>query len=182
MKIKPFLFIICVTVIPLLDTGFSLKAQETNYFKEHELARDSLLSISRTIIGSAECRTFVTVDEDNKPQARAMSPFPPEENFTIFLVTNPASRKVKQLKKNPNVMVYYYDSDGNSYVSVAGKAELIDEPGIKKKYWRDGWTKYYPDFEKDYVLIKVIPKHMEVLSFEHGIFWSPEGMPATVDF
>ena len=120
MKIKPFLFIICVTVIPLLDTGFSLKAQETNYFKEHELARDSLLSISRTIIGSAECRTFVTVDEGNKPQARAMSPFPPEENFTMFLGTNPASSKVKQLKKNPNVMVYYYDRDGNSYVSVAG--------------------------------------------------------------
>jgi len=182
MKIKPIHFIICITVIPLLDTGFSLKAQETNYFKEHELARDSLLSLARTIINSAECRTFVTVDEDNKPQARAMSPFPPEEDFTIFLGTNPASRKVKQLKKNPNVMVYYYDSDGRSYVSVAGKAELIDEPRIKKKYWRDGWIGFYPDFEKNYVLIKVSPKHMEICSFEHELFWGPEGMPAAVDF
>ncbi len=182
MKIKPILFIVCMTVISLLDTGFALKAREANYFKEQELARDSLLSLARTIIDSAECRTIITVDEDHRPQARAMSPFPPEEDFTIFLGTNPASRKVKQLKNNPTVMVYYYDSDGRSYVSVAGKAELIDEPGIKKKYWRDGWTKFYPDFDRNYVLIKVSPEHMEICSFEHGLFWSPEGRPAAVDF
>jgi len=146
-----------------------LKAQEKVEDYPEGISSDSLLTIARTIIDSAKCRTFITVDEKGKPQARAMSPFPPEENMIIWLGTSVNSRKVKQIKNNPQVMVYYYDADGLSYVSVAGTARLVDDPEKKAHYWKDGWTRFYPDPEKDYILIQVTPERMEICSFEYKL-------------
>lgn len=159
-----------------------LNAQEKVEDYPEGISADSLLKIARTIIDSAKCRTLITVDENGKPQARAMSPFPPEENMIIWLGTSVNSRKVKQIKNNPQVMVYYYYSEGLSYVSVAGTARLVDDPEKKAHYWKEGWTRFYPDPEKDYILIQVTPERMEICSFEYKMFWDKEGKPAYLVF
>jgi len=160
----------------------SLNAQERQDKVQQEISRDSLLIVARTIIDSALCRTFITVDENGKPQARTMSPFPPEEDMVIWLGTNPRSRKVKQIKKNPNVMVFYYDTKSASYVSVAGEARIVNDPEKRSHYWKESWTRYYPDPEKDYTLIEVTPKRLEIVSFGYELFWDSTGKPAFVEF
>ena len=174
------LHIVLILVIMLIT--FLLTAQELEDDMKQEISRDSLLSIARTIIESANCRTFITVDKNGKPQARTMSPFSPDENMVIWLGTNPRSRKVKQIKNNSNVIVYYYDTDGLSYVSVSGVARIVDDPDKKAHYWVESWTRYYPDPEKDYILIEVTPKRMEICSFKHKLFWDSDGKPAFVEF
>ena len=171
-----------VSVLVIILITFSIKAQELEDKMEQEVSRDSLLSIARTIIESAQCRTFITVDENGKPQARTMSPFSPDENMVIWLGTNPRSRKVKQIKNNPNVIVYYYDTDGLSYVSISGVARIVDDQEKRAHYWVQNWTRYYPDPEKDYILIEVTPKRLEICSFKHKLFWDSEGKPAFVEF
>ena len=163
-------------------TVSSVMAQENQNFVFQKLSRDSLLTLSRTIIDSAQCRILITVDENGKPQARTMSPFPPEENMIIWLGTNPRSRKVQQIKNNPNVMVYYYDTKGESYVSVAGHARIVNDPEKIAHYWKEGWTRYYPDPEKDYTLIEVTPERLEICSFKYKLFWDSTGKPAFVEF
>ena len=140
------------------------------------------MTIARAIIDSARSRTFITVDEHGKPQARTMSVFPPEEDMDIWLGTSTNSRKVKQIKNNPNVMVFYYDTKGHSYVSVAGQACLVNDPEKKAHYWKKSWTRYYPDPEKDYVLIKVTPERMEICSYKYKLFWDSKGIPAFIEF
>jgi general stress protein 26 len=169
----------------LLATPISVSttsAQELPNFPFQELSRDSLLIMARTIIDSAQCRILITVDENGKPQARTMSTFPLEDNMTIWLGTNPRSRKVKQIKNNPNVMVYYYDTKSFSYVSVAGQARIVDDPDKRAKYWKEDWTRFYPDPEKDYTLIEVTPKRIEICSFKYKLFWDSTGKPAFVEF
>ncbi len=177
MRILFFVFVIVFVLISSL-----LTAQELEDKMQQEISRDSLLSVARTIIDSAKCRIFITVDENGKPQARTMSPFPTEENMVIWLGTNPGSRKVKQIKNNPNVIVYYYDTKGLSYVSVSGQARLVNDPDKKAHYWVESWTRYYPDPDKDYILIEVIPKRLEICSFKHKLFWDSTGKPAFVEF
>jgi general stress protein 26 len=160
----------------------SVSAQELPSFAFQELSRDSLLMIARTVIDSAQCRILITVDENGKPQARTMSPFPPEENMVIWLGTNPRSRKVKQIKNNPNVMVYYYETSSFSYVSVAGQARIVNDPEYKAQYWKESWTQFYPDPEKDYTLIEVTPKRLEICSFKYKLYWDSTGKPAFVEF
>ena len=151
-------------------------------FKFQQLPKDSLLTIARDIINTDRTCTFITVDEDGKPQARTLAYFPPEDDWKIWLGTSTFSRKVTQAKNNPNVMIFYYDPKGRSYVSVAGKARVVRDSELKKKYWKEGWKVYYPDPEKDYILIEVTPKRMEVCSFKHKLFWDPTGKPMFIEF
>jgi general stress protein 26 len=182
MKPKSQRFIHFNFVLVILLITPSLMAQELLVKDRPEIPRDSLLKVALTIIESAQSKALITVDEDGKPQARTMSVFPIEEDWVIWLGTSTNSRKIKQIKNNPNVMVFYYDSNGKSYVSVAGQARIVDDPEKKAHYWMDGWTVFYPNPEKDYILIEVTPERLEVCSFQYELFWNAAGRPAFVEF
>jgi len=109
------------------------------------------------------------LDENGLPMARAMDPFFPEQDFTIWFGTNPNSRKVKQIKNNPVVTLYYLDKDASGYVVIHGTAQLVDDANEKATHWKEAWNAFYPDKNKDYLLIKVTSNWMEVLSATHGI-------------
>jgi len=133
---------------------------------------------ARELIHSAGICTLITLDENGEARARAMDPFLPENDFTIWFGTNANSRKVKQIKNDPRVTLYYLDSDGSGYVTIQGIAELIDDSQAKEKWWKEEWAAFYPNKERDYLLIKVTPKSMEVLSPPRGInndplTWAP---------
>lgn len=178
---KIFSLLIFVFVL-LLISGQTLKAQKTLVGPHREISRDSILIYARTIMDSAQCRILVTVDESGKPQARTMAPFPPEEDWTIWLGTSPGSRKVKQIEHNPNVIVYYYETKGKSYVSIFGTAQLVNDETLKEKYWNPSWKIFYADREKDYILIEVKPEKMEICSFKYRLFWDEEGRPMELYF
>lgn len=169
-------------LVMLIMPATFIFSQTEQFPPQREISRDSLLTYARLIIDSAKCRVFITVDEEGKPHAREMSPFTPEDNWVIWLGTFPTSRKVKQIQKNPNVVVFYYDTKGMSYVSVSGKARLVNDPDLKAKYWKEGWKQFYPDRDTQYILIEVTPERLEVCSFKYNLLWNPEGLPASVDF
>jgi general stress protein 26 len=166
----------------LLTFTNSLIAQQGQFPPQREVSRDSLLIYARTIVDSAQCRALVTVDEEGNPRVREMSPFPPDDDWIIWLGTFPTSRKANQIKNKPNVVVFYYDSDGYSYVAVSGKAQLVNDPNLKEKYWKEGWKRFYPDRDTQYILIKVVPERLEVCSFKYHLLWDSEGRPVSVKF
>lgn len=138
---------------------------------------------ARELIHSAGICTLITLDENGEARARAMDPFLPEDDFTIWFGTNANSRKVEQIKNDPRVTLYYLDSDGSGYVTIQGIAELISDSQAKEKWWKEEWEAFYPNKEKDYLLIKVTPKSMEVLSPPRGINNDPvTWTPPTVVF
>jgi len=151
-------------LVLLLLPCTSIIAQSEQFPPQREISRDSLLTYARMIIDSSNSRVLVTVDETGKPRVRTMSTFTPEDNWVIWLGTFPTSRKVKQIKNNPNVVVFYYDSKTFSYVNVSGTARLVNDSDLKAKYWKEGWERFYPDREKDYILVEVTPERLEVCS------------------
>jgi general stress protein 26 len=156
-------------------------AQEQQYESGQQISVDSLLKVARIIVESATCKALITVDEAGKPHAREMAPFAPEEDWVIWMGTTRDSRKTKQIMGNPNVVVFYYDTAGRSYVSVSGKARLVSDPDKKSKYWVDAWTAFYKDVDKDYILIEVTPENLEICSFEYNILWDSKGDSKLVD-
>ncbi len=169
-------------LVLLLLPCTSIIAQTEQFPPQREISRDSLLTYARMIIDSSNSRVFITVDETGKPRARTMSTFTPEDNWVIWLGTFPTSRKVKQIKNNPNVVVFYYDSKTFSYVNVSGTARLVNDPDLKAKYWKEGWERFYPDREKDYILVEVTPERLEVCSFKYDLLWDQDGIPPSVEF
>ena len=175
-----FTKVIMNCLILLILPYASIVSQDEQFPPQRDVSRDSLLIYARMIVDSSNSRVFVTVDESGNPRARIMSPFTPEDNWVIWLGTFPTSRKVEQIKNNPNVVVFYYDSKTFSYVNVSGTARLVNDPDLKAKYWKEGWKRFYPDRDKDYVLVEVTPERLEVCSFKFNLLWDQDGIPSSI--
>ncbi len=127
----------------------------------------TILSAARQIMEASPTCVLITLDKKT-PRARTMDPFKPDKDFVVWLATNPNSRKVKEIKKNETVTLYYQDGE-NGYVSLYGKATLVNDQFEKDKHWKDDWSAYYPNRKEAYLLIKIVPTKLEVISYKRGI-------------
>jgi general stress protein 26 len=128
-----------------------------------------LKSIAREIIASSKNCALITIDSLGIAHARTMDPFYPDENFNIWMATNPKSSKVNQIKNNSNVTLYYSDKENPSYVTLQGQAKLVNLEELKKKFWKDEWKNFYKNRTTDYLLIQFSPTKLNVISEKHKI-------------
>ena len=56
---------------------------------------------------------------------------------------------------------------------IHGIAQLVDDHKEKKERWKEAWKLFYPEMPEGYLLIKVSPERMEVISDSHGITGDP---------
>src|SRR5690349_20143768 len=80
--------------------------------------RAAIVAAAADIIQKAHYCTFITVGEDGQPQARIVDPLAPDAAFTIWIATNPLTRKVEQVRRNPRVTLSCFDSATAGYVTV----------------------------------------------------------------
>ncbi|MAZ93929.1 MAG: hypothetical protein CMF58_05865 [Lentimicrobiaceae bacterium] len=166
-----------LTTSLILITYILLPAQEVIFENSSILGKGETLppsielikSAAKEIIANSQSCALITIDRDGSPRARAMDPFPIEENFTVWFGTNPKSRKVSQIQHDPRVTLYYINKDISSYVVICGTAELVSNQILKNKYWKRKWESFYINNQENYLLIKVSPLWMEVLSSKHNI-------------
>jgi general stress protein 26 len=163
--------------VALISPG--VRAQES----QKPLSRAELIATAREIITAARFCALITQDSSGRPQVRTVDPFSPDENMVIWLATNPRTRKVAQIRRNPRVTLYYIDPEAQAYVTISGIARLVNDPKEKAKRWKDEWKVFYPDRDKDYLLIVVKPEKLEVINVKKGITGDPNTWkPPSVSF
>lgn len=146
-------------------------------------ADEKVLAIAREIMHSAKTCALITLDNEGRPRVRAMDPFAPEKDLSVWLGTNANSRKVSQLKKDSRVTLYYLDKDETGYVMLHGTAKLVNSENAKAKYWKKKWEAFYPKNRENYLLIYVSPEWVEVSSAPRGLHGDTKTwQPATVIF
>ena len=150
----------------------------------------SILDAARKLIVSDKYAALITVDGDGSPRTRTVltqldpaDPSRPDKGFTIWIMTRRSTRKVEQIRKNPIVTLYYNDDARESYVTVMGTATIYTDPDDPeaKKFYTDEYAKYFwPDLKKDFIMISVKPKWMEVLIMpaikNHPENWRPQAV------
>ena len=142
-------------------------------------SREELLAVARAIMESARFAAFVTVDEHGRPQSRIVDPFVPDSDFTVWIGTNPRSRKVAQIQKAPQVALSYFDHQKMRYVTLLGRAEVVDDEQARRTHFKTEWTSFYPDRSRDYTLIRIRPERLELISesdgigFTDAVLWRP---------
>jgi general stress protein 26 len=134
---------------------------------------DRLITVAREIMNGARYCGLVTLNEAGGPEARTIDPFLPGDDMVVWFATNPKSRKVRQIQRDPRVALHYFDPQALGYVTVIGTARLVDDAAEKKKRWKDGWEAFYPDRDRSYLLVAVTPERIEVVSTKHGIAGDP---------
>lgn len=139
-----------------------------NFRTDFSQPEKEILSASRKIIKDCYFGTLINIDQNGQPRARAMEVFAPENDFTIWMATNPKSRKVNQILQNSKATMHYFDKNNLGYVSLMGNAFIINDNAIKAEKWKDGWEQFYQNREEDYLLIKFVPENLELISIPNG--------------
>jgi general stress protein 26 len=148
-------------------------------------SRQALIDAARRVMEAARYCAVITVGDEGRPQARAIDAFPPDADMAVWFATNPKSRKVAQIERDPRVTLYYFDSrePDRGYVTLFGRARLVNDKAEKAKRWKPGWEVFWPDRDAGYLLVEVSPERIEVSSPSQGIGSDPvTWAPATVEF
>lgn len=133
------------------------------------ISRDTILVAAREIIEATHYCALATIDSSGQPQVRTMNPFPVNDELITWFATSRTSRKVREIKNHPKVCVYYADHlSARGYVSITGTAEVIDDKELLGKMKRDYWSGI-PNWQDIFVLIKIVPKTLEVINYKHGL-------------
>jgi general stress protein 26 len=84
------------------------------------------------------------------------------DDGTVYLATSLASDKVQEIKANPAVAVYYCTPHNFHGVMLSGRAEILDEPSLKKALWSEDWRLYWPDGDTnpDYIVLRIKPEEI----------------------
>lgn len=150
----------------------------SNLYAQSPVNRDTILIAAREIIKETVYCALVTIDSTGQPQVRTMNPFPANDELITWFATSRTSRKVREIKNNPKVCVYYADHlSAKGYVNITGTAEVIDDKELLIKMKRDYWENI-PGWQNIFVLIKIVPKTIEVINYKHGLNNDPESFRA----
>lgn len=123
--------------------------------------------------------TLVTIGELGQPQARIVDPLEPDKALILYVATNPRSRKVAEISKDPRVTLLYFDAVRSAYVTVIGRAREVpsaEKPSHRKK----DWDAFFPASKPEsYTLYRIVPSRLEVVSEKDGlsgdpVTWRPE--------
>jgi general stress protein 26 len=166
-------FVLVVTTAVFAAGGVLAVTQSPQAFPD----RAQIVSAAREVMKQARYASLVTISADGQPQARIIDPSGPESDFTIWIATNPESRKVGQLQKNARATLLYFDRATESYVTLLGSAALVTDPAEKERHWQPQWAPHYPQGPRSaqVTLIRFTSRTLEIVSAPHKL----EGDPKT---
>ena len=109
--------------------------------------------------------SLATVTEDNKPWVRYVVPTGIDDDLTIWVATFTSSRKVAQIRVNPEVhltMGMGEPAPEGSYLQVQAEADIVVDQEKKNRNWHDQLRTYFSGPEDpEYVLLKLTPYRIE---------------------
>jgi general stress protein 26 len=170
-----------IIVFPIFLFPRTILGQDTSATAD----RSHILSSARSVMEKARYCALITIGDDGQPQARVVDPFPPDDGMMVWIATNPASRKIAQIKRDARVTLFYFNPDGSGYVTVLGKADIVNTMPEKENYWKEAWNFLYKDKYRgdDYVLIRVQPRRLEIVSYPDNLINDPQTWrPVQIEF
>lgn len=108
---------------------------------------------------------LITFGTDGTPRGRIMTNLPLDKDLVIWFATGLSTSKIKDIRKNPVVSVFVDDPNDQTNASITGKAEIVTDKRLLKKFWQEPFGFFFPGgpTDPDYCLLKIIPKKIEYL-------------------
>jgi general stress protein 26 len=117
-----------------------------------------------------------TIDDDGSPSTRAMfnlrrrSQFPKlvplfephAASLLVYLATNTSSDKVRQLRRDPRVSLYYCIPETFHGVMLGGSVVFEEGREVRRSIWQKGWELYYPAGvdDPDFTVLSLVPRRL----------------------
>lgn len=118
------------------------------------------------LLSSFQTAMLVTQTDDDEIRSRPMALAHQAENGDLFFATKASAGKVEEILKHPGVNVAMQKS--NAYLSVSGKAQIINDQSKIEKLWKPSWKLWFEEGKTDpsIALIKVHATRGEYWNFD----------------
>ncbi|RYD68947.1 MAG: pyridoxamine 5'-phosphate oxidase, partial [Sphingobacteriales bacterium] len=93
------------------------------------------IAILKEMAESVRTCMFTTFSSSDEMGSRPMGTAKIEDDGSLWFYTNEYSPKSKEISKENNVLLAYSDPSNNTYLTVKGKAELVDDQVRKEAYF-----------------------------------------------
>lgn len=161
----------------------------------YKVASDStILSAARALMIADSNVAVVTVDSTGQPRVRTTKAFvspvdsaDAAKGVTVWIMTRLTTRKVDQMRRHPQVTLYFNSDDRIEYATIMGTATIHRDPNHPqaRKFYEDGYKEFFwPDFPNDFVMIEVKPLWLEYLGPKiagHPNTWRPQAVVLSQD-
>lgn len=106
---------------------------------------------------------LITHDAENRMHARPMSAITKEFNDELWFLTSVRSPKLEEIARNPDVLVSYAEPKSQTYVSIRGRAEQVQDRGKITELWSEPARVWFPKGaeDPDIALIRVAVENAE---------------------
>lgn len=101
------------------------------------------------LIGETKMCIMTTVDEDGHLRSRPMATQADYPDEYLWFFTDKDSPKVMEIQGNSLVNLSYGSPGKNHYVSVSGRAELVRDKVLLKKFWKPIYQAWFPEGLED---------------------------------
>ncbi|GGH05136.1 MULTISPECIES: pyridoxamine 5'-phosphate oxidase family protein [Pedobacter] len=121
------------------------------------------IAILKEMAESVRTCMFTTFSSKDEFGSRPMGTAKIEDDGSLWFYTNAYSPKTKEISKENNVLLAYSDPSKNTYLTVKGKAEFVEDKVRKEAYFSPFIKAWFPDGIEDprLTLIKVTPEEAE---------------------
>lgn len=121
------------------------------------------IEILKSKIEEVRICLFTTLSEKDEFSSRPMATVKVEEDGSIWFFTNEYSLKSTEISKENQVTLGYSNPSGNTYITVNGTAELVDDQVRKEAYFSAPVKAWFPEGVEDprLILVKVTPESAE---------------------
>src|ERR1700682_1753857 len=121
---------------------------------------DRLLAAARATMAKVADCWAATPSEDGGISRRVVGPILPvhgEEDWTIWFATHRSSRKAAEIRRAGRVTLGYQHHPDRAYVSLVGRADLIEDRSAIRDRWSEGFRPYFPGGPEnpDTIFVKV---------------------------
>ncbi|UXI67047.1 pyridoxamine 5'-phosphate oxidase family protein [Tahibacter amnicola] len=109
---------------------------------------DAVKTLAR-LIKDVKIAMLTTVSPEGKLISRPLGTQEVAFDGDLWFIIHAGSAKVAEIAANPHVCVAYADISGNTYVSVSGRASVIDDRQRVEKYWSPVMKPFFPQGKDD---------------------------------
>ncbi len=118
-------------------------------------------------VQNPQLASLATITEEGKPWVRYVM-VTGNRDMTLGFATFVTSRKVAQIRKNPEVHITCGVTDLQSmqpYLQIQGRAEILTDETERHGYWKEELTRYFSGKDDpNYCVVRVTPSRIEYMS------------------
>lgn len=117
------------------------------------------------LVKDVKVAMMTTADPDGTLNSRPMWNNDIDENGDIWFFTKLHSPKTAAISKDDQINLSYSDPSSQTYVSIAGKAEIVSDQALVDAKWTESLKTWFPNGKDDpeVALIRIHP--------EQGEYW-----------